>query len=255
MLGVELGDREADLLRRMARPYDPIRVIAALLGLPSRASPPAGRGGAGHQRRGGGPPRRHAHHRALPGHRHHRPARAVRRRASEARCSGRETMSARSASAGDPGLFVCATTAKAYDTDENRVLKAALDTIRRAGRDAEHGMDGYSDDVIRRARHNGHRAAHLVEHQTLSQVPVARIDRSDAPPDASRAAGDTPTHRPSPSCNGPTSRWALTIWAPSPTSRPLLSTTCWPPSCAWSRSARASRAGSGATTAGSRQGW
>ncbi len=50
-----------------------------------------------------------------------------------------ETMSARSASAGDPGMFVCATTTKAYDTDENRVLKAALDVIRRAGADADHG--------------------------------------------------------------------------------------------------------------------
>ena len=31
-----------------------------------------------------------------------------------------------------PGLFVCATTTKAYDTDENRVLKAALAAIHRA---------------------------------------------------------------------------------------------------------------------------
>ena len=55
-----------------------------------------------------------------------------------------ETMSARSASAGDPGLFVCATTTKAYDTDENRVLKAALDAIRQAGADAEHGSDSHA---------------------------------------------------------------------------------------------------------------
>ena len=85
-----------------------------------------------------------------------------------------ETMSARSASAGDPGLFVCATTTKAYDTDENRVLKAALDAIRRAARNAEHGMDSHADDVVRRARHNGQHSAHLMEHQTLAQVPVVR---------------------------------------------------------------------------------
>ena len=85
-----------------------------------------------------------------------------------------ETMSARSASAGDPGLFVCATTTKAYDTDENRVLKAALAAVHRAGRHAEHGMDGYTDDVVKRARHNGQHAGRLLEHQTLAQVPVVR---------------------------------------------------------------------------------
>ena len=85
-----------------------------------------------------------------------------------------ETMSARSASAGDPGLFVCATTTKAYDTDENRVLKAALAAIHRAGRNAEHGMDGHADDVVKRARHNGQHAGRLLEHQTLAQVPVVR---------------------------------------------------------------------------------
>jgi hypothetical protein len=85
-----------------------------------------------------------------------------------------ETMSARSASAGDPGLFVCATTTKAYDTDENRVLKAALAAVERAGRRAEDGVHGATDDVVRRARHNGHVAARLLEHQTLAQVPVTR---------------------------------------------------------------------------------
>jgi hypothetical protein len=86
-----------------------------------------------------------------------------------------ETMSARSASAGDPGLFVCATTTKAYDTDENRVLKSALDTIRRAGADADHGTDGTNDDMVKRARQNGNRAAHLLEHRTLIGVPVTRV--------------------------------------------------------------------------------
>ena len=85
-----------------------------------------------------------------------------------------ETMSARSSSAGDPGLFVCATTTKAYDTDENRVLKAALAAVHRAGRHAEHGMEGYTDEVVKRARHNGQHAGRLLEHQTLAQVPVVR---------------------------------------------------------------------------------
>lgn len=89
-----------------------------------------------------------------------------------------ETMSARSASAGDPGLFVCATTTKAYDTVENRVLKAALAAVERAGSDATTATptadEALSEDV-RRARHNGLRARHLLEHRTLSGVPVTRV--------------------------------------------------------------------------------
>jgi hypothetical protein len=69
---------------------------------------------------------------------------------------------------------VCATTTKAYDTDENRVLKAALSVITRSGRHAELGMDGYSEDVVRRARHNGQHAGRLLEHQTLALVPVVK---------------------------------------------------------------------------------
>lgn len=173
MYGVEPGGGLALVFDRLARPYDPEKVAAALLGLPSRVT------------------------RQLVG--------AVLATSDEAedlleampmivrsmaiattdrpeRCHGElrgpvlwaETMSARSASAGDPGLFVCATTTKAYDTDENRVLKAALDTVHRAARHAEHGMDTHTDEVVRRARHNGQHAARLLEHQTLTMVPVVR---------------------------------------------------------------------------------
>jgi hypothetical protein len=173
MYGVESGSGLMVLLDRLARPYDPERVTAALLGLPMRLS------------------------RQLVG--------AVLATSDEAedlleampfivrsmaiattdrpeRCVGEirgpvlwgETMSARSSSAGDPGLFVCATTTKAYDTDENRVLKAALAAVNRAGRQADHGMDSYTDDVVKRARHNGQHAGRLLEHQTLAQVPVGR---------------------------------------------------------------------------------
>lgn len=173
MYGVEPGTGLALVLDRLGRPYDPTKVTAALLGLPNRVA------------------------RQLVG--------AVLATSDEAedlldamptivrsmaiattdrpeRCMGElrgpvlwaETMSARSASAGDPGLFVCATTTKAYDTDENRILKAALDTVHRAAHHAEHGMDSRADDVLRRARHNGQHAARLLEHQTLAQVPVVR---------------------------------------------------------------------------------
>jgi hypothetical protein len=167
------GSATQAILRRLARPYDPVKVVGALLGLPPRVA-----------RQLVGSTLATSEEvevllEAMP--------RIVRSLAIATtdrpeRCYGElrgpvlwsETMSARSASAGDPGLFVCATTTKAYDTDENRVLKAALDVIRRAGADADQGSDSH-DEVIRRARHNGHRAAHLLEHRTLSGVPVTRV--------------------------------------------------------------------------------
>ena len=85
-----------------------------------------------------------------------------------------ETMSARSASAGDPGLFVCATTTKAYDTDENRVLKAALHAVHRAARQAEHGADSHTTRSSSGLATTASSAARLLEHQTLAQVPVVR---------------------------------------------------------------------------------
>jgi hypothetical protein len=173
MYGIEPGAGLGVLLTWLARPYDPLRVTSALLGLPPH------------------------HTRQLVG--------AVLATSDEAedlldamprilrslaiattdrheRCMGEirgpvlwsETMSARSSSAGDTGLYVCATTTKAYDTDENRVLKAALNAIFLAGRHAERGMEGYTDDVVRRARHNGQHAARLMDHQTLAPVPIAR---------------------------------------------------------------------------------
>lgn len=181
------------ILARLTRPYDAARVASILLGLPQRAA------------------------RQLVG--------AVLATSDEAedlldamprivrsmaiattdrpeRCFGElrgpvlwsETMSARSASAGDPGLFVCSTTTKAYDTDENRVLKAALATIERAGRAATHGLDLHGDEVLRRARHNEHRARHLLEHRTLSAVPLTQI--SGRSMRRTRAGSRRTTYRP-----------------------------------------------------------
>jgi hypothetical protein len=171
--GVEPGTGLAAVLERLARPHDPERTTAALLGLSARAA----RQLVGAVLASSNEAEDLLH--AMP---------AIVRSLAIAttdqpeRCIGEirgpvlwgETMSARSASAGDPGLFVCATTTKAYDIDENRVLKAALAAVHRAGRNAEHAMDSYSDDVVRRARHNGQHAGHLLEHQTLAQVPVVR---------------------------------------------------------------------------------
>jgi hypothetical protein len=158
----------AAVLASLARPYEPIRILSALLGLPRRATrqivgtvlatSPEAEG-------------------LLARMPHILRSLAIATTDQPERCYGElrgpvlwsETMSARSASAGDPGLFVCATTTKAYDTDENRVLKYALRTIDQAARDVEHGLD---QEVVRRAKHNGHEASRLLEHQTLAGVPI-----------------------------------------------------------------------------------
>ena len=173
MYGVEPGTGLAVVLDRLARPYDGERVAAGLLGLPNRVA----RQLIGAVLATSDEAEDLLH--AMPSIVR---SLAIATTDQPERCVGEirgpvlwaETMSARSASAGDPGLFVCATTTKAYDTDENRVLKAALAIVHEAGRHTEHGVEGADDEVVRRARHNGQHAGHLLEHQTLSQVPVTR---------------------------------------------------------------------------------
>jgi hypothetical protein len=159
------------VLDRLGRPYDPEKVAAALLGLPGRLA---------RQLVGAVLATSDETEDLLAAMPSIVRSMAIATTDRPERCFGElrgpvlwgETMSARSASAGDPGLFVCATTTKAYDTDENRVLKAALATVHRAAGNTEHGVDAHGDEVLRRARHNGQQAARLLEHQTLAQVPV-----------------------------------------------------------------------------------
>jgi hypothetical protein len=83
-----------------------------------------------------------------------------------------ETMAARGASAAAPDVFVCAVPRRHYDTDENRILVAALVAIRDAGRATEVlPADAYDDEVLRRARANGHRAERWLHSQHLQSVP------------------------------------------------------------------------------------
>jgi len=170
-LDLEASDAVAALLGRVPRPYDASRVLAAAAGMTLR----------------------HARHvtglllattaeaeRLLDQMPRIVRSLAIATADRPTRCYGElrgpvlwsETMSARSASAGDPGLFVCATTRKAYDTDENRVLKAALDLVHRAGRDADHSAD---PDDVRRARASSARAGRFGDHQTLDAVPVVAV--------------------------------------------------------------------------------
>jgi hypothetical protein len=86
-----------------------------------------------------------------------------------------ETMSARASSFGDEGLFICQTPSRAYDIDENRVLVAALVSIRDAAHVAEQD-DEYAleDPVVRAARRNGLDAGRFLEHPSLARVARER---------------------------------------------------------------------------------
>jgi hypothetical protein len=164
-----------DLWARLARPFETVPVVAAVTGLPPRAvaqligltvstSPEA-------QELLDTFPRTV---RSL--------ATSVQARAE--RCVGSlrgpvlwsETMSARSASFGDPDLFVCATPSRAYDIDENHVLVYALSELREAaleaiGRGDESGPDHHD---LRRVRHNAAEAARFLEHPSLREVTKKR---------------------------------------------------------------------------------
>lgn len=170
------GAPYATVLAHLAQPVDPARLLEALLGLsPRQARHVAGLSLATS-------PEAERLLAAMP--------RIVRSMAIATtdraeRCYGElrgpvlwaETVSARTASAGDPGLYVCATTRKAYDTDENRVLKAALAAIARAAAhvDPTSPLAATEERAPRRARSNGQAAAHLLEHRTLADVPVTRV--------------------------------------------------------------------------------
>ena len=91
-----------------------------------------------------------------------------------------ETMAARGASAAAPDVFVCAVPRRDYDTDENRILVAALVAIRDAGRATDLlPPDAYDDETLRRARANGQKAARWLHNQHLEGVPRTRPTRRE----------------------------------------------------------------------------
>ncbi len=159
---------------RLARPFDPARAAEALLG------------------------RSHASVRALAGYLHatspevvallaHMPmmlrSLGVATTNRPQRCHGEirgpvlwsETMSTRGATAGASDLYVCTTTARAYDTPENRILVAALQSIV----DAESAIERSSSssqpapsgpDLARHARRSSALAVRYLDHRALSGV-------------------------------------------------------------------------------------
>lgn len=86
-----------------------------------------------------------------------------------------ETMSARASSFGDRDLFICATPTRAYDIDENRVLVAALNLVRRAAKDATDHAHGFLEDaVLRHARTIGTDATRWLDHPSLANIARVR---------------------------------------------------------------------------------
>lgn len=86
-----------------------------------------------------------------------------------------ETMSARASSFGDRDLFICATTRRAYDGEENQVLVAALRSIERAARDATERIKAPAGDALLDAtRRAGAEASRWLEHPSLADVSRQR---------------------------------------------------------------------------------
>ena len=86
-----------------------------------------------------------------------------------------ETMAARGASAAAPDVFVCAVPRRHYDTNENRILVAALVAIRDAGRKADLlPQEAYDSETLRQARSNGHKATRWLHSQHLEGVTRTR---------------------------------------------------------------------------------
>jgi hypothetical protein len=131
VIAVARGEGLGIIWDRLARPYDPVAMIEAVLGLPHRAA---------RHLVGAAIATSDEAEQLLHGMPVTLRSLSIATTDQPLRCYGEirgpvmwaETVAARSASAGDPGLFVCATPAKAFDTDENRVLVSALDAIRRA---------------------------------------------------------------------------------------------------------------------------
>ena len=201
--------------------------------------PPARRRRAGHQRRGRGPARRHAEDRAVDGHRHHRPARALLRRDPRPGAVGRDDVGPIGVGRRSGPLRV---------RHHHQGLRHRREPGAE-GRPRQHPSGGPE----RRARHGrattttssgapGTTATTPPACSTTRPSPRSPVTRPSGRRSAAPGpgAGATPTARPWRSCGGPTSRSGPTTWPPSPTSAHGPSTTCWPPPSSTSRASSVS---------------
>jgi len=164
------------LWRRLALPVDPVHAADALVGVPpmnARALLGAALASS---------PEADELVEGIPGLLR---SLAVSTTARPIRCDGEirgpvlwsETIAARSSSPGAGGVFICSSPVKAYDTDENRVLVAALNRVFRAAAAADIELEGPpapSADDLRRAHHNGERVRRALEHRSIQAVARVR---------------------------------------------------------------------------------
>lgn len=84
-----------------------------------------------------------------------------------------ETLAAQASSLGNRDVYICASTRRAYNIDENQVLVGALQAVARAGASIDKvGDDSYEDEGLRRARHNAKVARRYLDHRTLEAIRV-----------------------------------------------------------------------------------
>ncbi|MEQ8841432.1 MAG: hypothetical protein RIB98_10645 [Acidimicrobiales bacterium] len=84
-----------------------------------------------------------------------------------------ETLAAQASSLGNRDVFVCSSTRRAYDIEENQVLVGALQAVARAGAGVDIvSHDSYEDEGLRRARHNAKVARRYLDHRTLEAIEV-----------------------------------------------------------------------------------
>jgi hypothetical protein len=90
-----------------------------------------------------------------------------------------ETLAAQASSLGNRDVYVCASTSRAYDIEENKVLVGALRAVAKAGASVDTvGEDAYEDEGLQRARHNAKVARRYLDHRTLEAV---RVDARPSP--------------------------------------------------------------------------
>lgn len=84
-----------------------------------------------------------------------------------------ETLAAQASSLGNRDVYVCASTRRAYDIDENQVLVGALKSIAVAGASVDSvSEDSYEDEGLRRAKANAKAARRYLDHRSLEAIEV-----------------------------------------------------------------------------------